>query len=122
MFLPKRIQNILKKLILLNHQKKFLDLIVITHIDNDHINRILKLFGDEYIDLVKKVWFNSGKILSKYFSIENENQKIDIITTQKNSETIGVKNGIKLENILNKLNVANIKPRQTYIAKLLFYN
>lgn len=80
------------------------------------------MFGDEYIDLVKKVWFNSGKILSKYFSIENENQKIDIITTQKNSETIGVKNGIKLENILNKLNVANIKPRQTYIAKLLFYN
>ena len=106
-------KHIKKKLALLNHQKKFLDLIVITHIDNDHINGILKLFGDEYIDLVKKVWFNSGEILSKYFSIENENQKIDIIATQKDSEIIGVKNGIKLENILNKLNISNIKPIQT---------
>ena len=106
-------KHIKKKLALLNHQDKFLDLLVITHIDNDHINGILKLFGDEYIHLVKNVWFNSGEILSNYFTTKEKHQKIDIIATQKNSEIIGVKNGIKLENILNKLNVANIKPIQT---------
>ena len=36
---------------------------------------LIKQLGDEYINLVKKVWFNSGEILSKYFEEKGENMK-----------------------------------------------
>jgi beta-lactamase superfamily II metal-dependent hydrolase len=44
----------------LNEAGKSLDLVVVTHVDNDHISGILSLFRNDFInkDFVKEVWFN----------------------------------------------------------------
>ena len=42
--------------------RKKINTLVITHIDNDHIGGAIKLFqNDEYSDLVEEVWFNGLK-------------------------------------------------------------
>ena len=47
--------------------KQIIDLLIITHIDDDHIGGILKLFEDPAFDttLLKHVWFNSGAVLAE---------------------------------------------------------
>jgi beta-lactamase superfamily II metal-dependent hydrolase len=51
----------------LQRNKQVIDLLIITHIDDDHIGGILKLFEDPLFDpaLIKQVWFNSGAMLAK---------------------------------------------------------
>ena len=51
----------------LQRNKQVIDLLIITHIDDDHIGGILKLFEDPMFDttLIKQVWFNSGAMLAK---------------------------------------------------------
>ncbi|MBU3015201.1 MBL fold metallo-hydrolase [Poseidonibacter lekithochrous] len=94
----------------LKDKSSFLDLIVVTHIDNDHINGIKKLFGDEYKDIVKKVWFNSGIILNKYFDNNFTSNKLELNKSQNYSEEIGYTEGIKLEDLLDNLNISNKTP------------
>lgn len=56
-----------------------IDLLVLTHIDEDHIGGILKWidFDEEAHQLIKKVWFNSGKTIAKYFN-EKENEDLNV--------------------------------------------
>jgi hypothetical protein len=74
----------------------FIDLLIITHIDDDHIGGILKWF-DEDIDaykIVKKVWFNSGGLIANFL---NEIENIDLrhfINPLKDSQT-SVNQGIE---------------------------
>lgn len=51
----------------LQANKQVIDLLIVTHIDDDHIGGILKLFEDPAFDttLLKHVWFNSGAVLAR---------------------------------------------------------
>lgn len=71
-----------------NDQK--IDLLILTHIDEDHIGGVLKWieFDQEAHQLIQNVWFNSGKTISKYFNEkENEDLKLhlDIFRTAETS-------------------------------------
>lgn len=67
-----------------------IDLLILTHIDSDHIGGLKKWFekDKDAFDLVKKVWFNSGRSIAKYFE-QPENpeltETINIFETTKTS-------------------------------------
>lgn len=56
-----------------------IDLLIITHIDEDHIGGILNWFAldEDAYKLIDKVWFNSGKAIAKHFA-ENTNEDLDL--------------------------------------------
>ena len=61
-----------------NNEQK-IDLLVMTHFDDDHIGGLLRWLNKdkEAPMLIKKVWFNSGKKIAKELAIE-ENQDLNI--------------------------------------------
>lgn len=81
-----------------NNEK--LDLVIISHVDQDHIGGILGLVGGakENIEIIDKYWFNSGQIISEYFKtpiFQNRNIPLD-----EKSKDVSLKQGISLENFL----------------------
>jgi beta-lactamase superfamily II metal-dependent hydrolase len=64
-----------------------IDLLIVTHTDQDHIGGILKLFKNQkYTGLVNKVWYNSSNVDPEV----------------NTSNMISVKEGIQLRKLLNK--------------------
>ena len=93
-----------------------LDLVILTHIDSDHIMGLIEMFNDNKI-VVKKVWFNSLGKLSCLFDREY-NKRIEYSTNDK-SKDISPKQGESLESILTKLDIEYeliyIEKQQKYI-------
>jgi len=89
------LKNELKKI---QDNEESIELLIITHIDDDHIGGIIKLFEYDDIDknIIKKIWFNSGNILSKEFS-KTENEKREIQITDIGDVSKSYKQGITLE-------------------------
>lgn len=103
---PLRGNGPLKKAI--DHIKKNgekIDLLVLSHIDNDHIEGLLKWFeiDKEAPKLIKEMWFNSGRSIATYFK-EEINKDLDI-TLKHPDPLTGVTEGLELEKYLleNKL-------------------
>lgn len=98
-FLKKRLRDLVEN-------KEYIDLLIITHIDDDHIGGILKIFEDTKFDIsnIKAVWFNSGVIISKYFDeITDSNRELKIIPN--NTKDMSIRQGITLEKILKHNNI-----------------
>lgn len=57
-----------------------IDLLIVTHSDDDHISGVLKMLANEEINRkIKKIWFNSEKSISDYFKTNfNKTQKYDV--------------------------------------------
>ena len=93
----------LKKLFIeLKDNGEFIDLLVITHVDDDHIGGILKYFSSTDFDsnMIKKVWFNSGQLINEYFQENDENkneQELDEFDNTNTSINQGVTFETKLE-------------------------
>lgn len=69
-----------------------IDLLVITHIDNDHVGGILEFIQDNTIEKkVNQYWFNASKQFSYDLNLDNSNN-------------LSFKQGIKLENYLSQSN------------------
>lgn len=84
-----------------------IDLLILTHIDDDHIGGILRWFEDgvNQNNLVKEVWFNSGVIVAKYFKTIDKSKAL-LIHPQGNFNT-SIKQGITLEEKLEALGIWN---------------
>lgn len=77
-----------------------IDLVVITHVDFDHIGGIIELFEDDEVNKkVKKVFFNSGATL---IETEIEEREIPI---SSGGDKKGYKHGITLEKKLLELGI-----------------
>ncbi|MCY6353637.1 ComEC/Rec2 family competence protein [Clostridium sp. ZS2-4] len=105
--LKKEIENIIKS-------EEFIDLLIITHVDDDHIGGIIKFFEDVSIDksIVKRVVFNSAWSLAENFNTIynlNREQKIGDGRT-----CTSFKQGLTLEKKLKELNLL-----EPYIIKAL---
>lgn len=98
----------LKKAILdLQEKDQNIDLLIITHVDDDHIGGILKYFASNDYDsnLIKKVWFNSGRLINEYFQRNSENQneqELNEFDTTNTSISQGVTFESKIESIWDK--------------------
>ena len=91
----------------IREEKQFIDLLVLTHFDDDHIGGILRWLNKdkEAAVLIKKVWFNSGKeIANKFMSEENEDLDIEIAQESDSFHT-STKQGIKFEQYLREHNL-----------------
>ncbi|PEM89605.1 MBL fold metallo-hydrolase [Bacillus wiedmannii] len=87
-----------------------IDLLILTHIDDDHIAGLIRLFKDSKIDksIIKEVWFNSKEVLSSYFyGVQQEDTHLKV-QVDSNSE-ISYKQGISLGTLLENYEISNKK-------------
>ncbi|MEO5790239.1 MBL fold metallo-hydrolase, partial [Gelidibacter sp.] len=74
----------------IRENNQYIDLLVLTHFDDDHIGGILRWLNKDKdaSKLIKKVWFNSGKEIAKKFeSDENKDLNIEIIDESNDFQT-----------------------------------
>jgi glyoxylase-like metal-dependent hydrolase (beta-lactamase superfamily II) len=71
----KPVYGALKELIdQLRESRQVIDLLILTHVDDDHIAGILEWFSNDAkaFESIKEVWFNSGPLIAEHFkSAEN---------------------------------------------------
>jgi hypothetical protein len=89
----------------LKQEAQFIDLLIITHIDHDHLGGIIKLFEDEEMDksTIKEVWFNSGNRIAQFIG-NNEEPQRDLPIVPSDSIQMSIKEGNTLERYLSRLN------------------
>lgn len=87
----------------LRDQGQSVDLAILTHIDEDHIHGLIKAFEEpDYLGkMVKSMWFNSSRLITRHFNIP-EIPENNIILADDSPET-SVKQGKDLEKLLDKL-------------------
>lgn len=80
------------------------DLLIVTHIDDDHIAGIIKLYEDKEINtsIIDRVWFNSGTLISSNLSGVAKSDREIPISSSYESKKMSVKQGTTLEGILEK--------------------
>jgi beta-lactamase superfamily II metal-dependent hydrolase len=95
--------DLLSEIKLIRKRKQLIDLLILTHIDNDHICGLLKWFklDDNAHDLVKNVWFNSGRLIASYFN-EPENEDLRVGLKMFTDPKTGVHEAIEFEDYLDK--------------------
>lgn len=81
-----------------------IDLLILTHIDSDHIDGILRLFSKSDFDfsLINEMWFNFGKGLQESLHIEGVNRDIRLYD---NDTKISWKQGGSLEEKIQNTNM-----------------
>lgn len=86
-------------------RKESIDLLILTHIDNDHICGFLKLFqmDTQIPGYIKKVWFNSGKLIAEKLK-EEENKLLAIKIQKPGIVNTGATEGVDFEDFLLKYN------------------
>lgn len=85
------IKNKLKEI---KDKQQYIDLVVLTHIDDDHINGLLKLLEDEQIRLlIKEMWFNSFNQFT--------------IAPAKSSYETSTKKGITFDELVDRIKKEN---------------
>lgn len=92
-----------KEINLIKRKKENIDLLILTHIDNDHICGLLKWFemDNDASDYIKNIWFNSGKLIAEYLN-EPENNDLTVgLKIFHNNET-GVNEAIDFEEYIEK--------------------
>jgi beta-lactamase superfamily II metal-dependent hydrolase len=75
-----------------------IDLLIITHIDDDHIGGIKELYQDVEFkkDFIKEIWFNSGDLLSDYFNSERDKiREVEIIKTDQTNMSVAQGNTLE---------------------------
>lgn len=85
----------------LKEKKEILDLVILTHIDDDHIDGFLKWFGKDKdaIQYLKEVWFNSGRTIKKY--LNDTNSEVDSLKFKESTILTSVQQGVDFENYIS---------------------
>lgn len=94
--LGNEIEN-LKKLNEVNSDHK-IDLLILTHVDDDHVGGLLKWFeqDQDVAKMVGKIWFNSGRLISEYFN-QKEQADHDIALSVRDGNNTSIKQGMTFE-------------------------
>jgi beta-lactamase superfamily II metal-dependent hydrolase len=79
-------------------QSQNIDLLVLTHVDDDHIGGLLAGFNKYgYLtEMTKEVWFNSGKLIFNHFDMKMDESNLVLLKNSSGSNT-STGQGVKLE-------------------------
>ncbi|WP_299366716.1 MBL fold metallo-hydrolase [Winogradskyella sp.] len=90
----------------LRKKNQKINLLVLSHIDNDHINGLLKWFemDNKAHELIEKVWFNSGKLIAEWLK-EPENPDLKVGLKIFEDPYTGVPEALRFEEYLLKSNI-----------------
>ncbi len=80
-----------------------IDLLIITHWDDDHIGGIIRWFNEDPESakiLIQRVWFNSGILINKYFDSQEATEENDMLHISKNNPNTSIRQGIAFEKYL----------------------
>lgn len=92
------------------------DLVVLTHVDDDHIGGLLKAYEDESLlpVLGKEVWFNSGRLIARQLGdgVEPEGSQ-RILQRSAGNRLTGIAQGVHFDDLLDG---AGARPRKLRIA------
>ena len=83
----------------LQSKNEKIDLLIITHWDDDHIGGVLKWFKEDLENaksMIKHIWFNSGLLLNKYFESCKASGDKTILSSHQNPNT-SIRQGITFE-------------------------
>lgn len=96
----------------LKKESNKIDLLVLTHIDSDHIDGILRLLSQRNFDfsMIEEIWFNFGKDLQDILGINNENKQVCLYN---NTPEISWRQGVDLEEKIQKAEI-----RRRIVTKL----
>lgn len=102
--------ELLKELEVIRNLGQKVDLLILTHIDDDHIGGLLKGFKDNEIlaELTKKVWFNSGSLIKSELNLEMEGQFLTQLESEVEAGQAGftsVRQGVSFEEKIDRLMV-----------------
>lgn len=81
-----------------------IDLLIITHVDSDHIGGIVRWIEEEETeaaDFIGKIWFNSGKLISAYLGPPLNKGQLIPISKIEGTDT-SIKQGIYVENFIEE--------------------
>jgi beta-lactamase superfamily II metal-dependent hydrolase len=100
-----------------------IDLLIITHIDDDHIGGIIEMFEDvEFIkNVVQEVWFNSGLILSTFFDAALASER-EISMSNINNTDMSFSQGNSLEKSLESFGSWQRKLLCAETSPIRFFN
>lgn len=77
-----------------------LDLVILTHIDDDHIDGFLKWFSrdKDAVSYIKELWFNSGRTIKKY--LNNQTFQANNLEFKVVSKLTSVAQGVDFEELV----------------------
>ncbi|MBQ0732028.1 MAG: MBL fold metallo-hydrolase [Oleispira antarctica] len=122
--------ELFKELEDIRKKDQIIDLLILTHVDDDHIGGLLSAFKNgELLDkLTKKVWFNSGKLIFDTFDkVADESNYIDMGLRNSDGQGLtSIGQGVTFESYLEKNNIWDKKliiegeDRELFGAKFIF--
>lgn len=104
---PRRKKGELKKIIEnLESNNQKIDLLIMTHVDDDHIDGILKWFEDPNFNkkMISNVWFNSGQLINEYFNSNHKNPNFIELNIYESPNT-SIRQGVKFEEVISELGI-----------------
>ncbi|MFJ4347600.1 ComEC/Rec2 family competence protein [Pseudomonas sp. NPDC089401] len=88
----------------LKAKNQHLDLVILTHIDDDHIGGFLRAFkAPGYGEMIKSIWFNTSKLITDHFN-SPEIPENDIYLADGSPNT-SVRQGKKFDQLLKDLDI-----------------
>lgn len=88
----------------LKAKNQHLDLVILTHIDDDHIGGFLRAFkAPGHGEMIKSIWFNTSKLITDHFN-SPEIPENDIHFADASPNT-SVRQGKKFDQLLKDLNI-----------------
>lgn len=92
----------------IKNKKEVIDLLILTHIDNDHICGLIEWFrrDKEAYKLINNIWFNSGKSIARYLN-EPENNDLNVDLDIFTDPKTGVNEAIEFESFLEGKEIWN---------------
>jgi beta-lactamase superfamily II metal-dependent hydrolase len=95
----------------LSEQGSSFDLVILTHVDSDHIGGLLRAFEDNSAIPIfgKNIWFNSGRLISQQLSNGIEPHQSAIFIQRGTDRLTSIPQGVALDDLLTGMGERTIK-------------